>query len=121
MGQFLVQFISIGGSILSAIQHRMHRIRERSKKLVDAKKKAAINQTGKLCCEACGFDFSVKYGTAGVGLIDIHHTKPIHTLTQGQITKLEDLALVCANCHRIIHSSRKWLTIEQVRCLIKTL
>lgn len=99
---------------------RMHRIRERSKKLVDAKKKQALNRTGKLCCEACGFDFSVKYGATGVGLIDVHHTNPIHTLTQGGITKLEDLALVCANCHRVIHSSRKWLTIEQVRDLIKT-
>lgn len=97
---------------------RLHRVRERSRSLVDQCKKAALKKHGRLACEACGFDFSVKYGDAGVGLIEVHHTKPVHTLVEGDTTKLDDLALLCANCHRVVHSSRRWLTVEQVKAAI---
>ena len=98
---------------------RLHRFRERSRRLVDARKKVAMKQHGRLFCEACGFDFSAAYGPTADGLIDVHHTKPVHTLTQGDTTKLEDLALLCANCHRVVHSSRKWLTVEQIKQLLR--
>ncbi|MBA4143827.1 MAG: HNH endonuclease [Nitrosospira sp.] len=98
---------------------RLHRVRERNRKLIEAKKKAALKQHGRLSCEACSFDFSQKYGPAGEGLIDVHHTIPVHTLSQGDITRLEDLALLCANCHRVVHSSRRWLTVKQVMDLIR--
>ena len=98
---------------------RLHRMRERSRKLIEAKKKAVLKQRGRLSCEACGFDFSQKYGPAGDGLIDVHHITPVHTLSQGDITRLEDLALLCANCHRVVHSSRRWLTVKQVMGLIQ--
>lgn len=96
---------------------RLHRTRERKRSLVEAKKREALKKHGRLRCEACDFDFVETYGTAGQGIIDVHHTKPVHTLQAGEKTKLSELALVCANCHRVIHSSRKWLTIEQVRAL----
>ena len=94
---------------------RLHRYRERNRAIVEERKKLALKTLGYLACEACGFDFSTVYGNAGNGLIDVHHTKPVHTLTEGEKTKLEDLALLCANCHRVVHSSRKWLTVHEVR------
>lgn len=36
----------------------LHRVRERKKELVDAKKKVALKEHKCLFCEACGFDFS---------------------------------------------------------------
>ncbi|MOA20439.1 HNH endonuclease [compost metagenome] len=96
---------------------RLHRTRERKRTLVEAKKKEALKKHGRLRCEACDFDFAETYGPSGQGIIDVHHTKPVHTLKPGEKTKLTELALVCANCHRMIHSSRKWLTVEQVRTL----
>lgn len=98
---------------------RMHRYRERSRKLVEAAKAAALKKHGRLVCEACGFDFRLNYGPFADGIIDVHHTKPVHTLMDGDKTKVEDLALLCANCHRVVHSSRRWLTVEQVRDLIQ--
>lgn len=97
---------------------RQHRFRERSRKLVEAAKALALKKFGRLACEACGFDFSQRYGNLGAGLIDAHHTKPLHTLVAGHKTKVEDLALLCANCHRVVHSSRRWLTVEQVRAAV---
>src|SRR3546814_6103822 len=46
---------------------RLHRIRERSRKLVEEKKKVSFKQQGSLVCEACGFDFSRKYGHDEIG------------------------------------------------------
>jgi len=94
---------------------RLHRYRERNRTIVEKRKESALQKHGCLTCEACGFDFSEVYGDAGNGLIDVHHTKPVHTLAEGEKTKLEDLALLCANCHRVVHSSRTWLSVEEVR------
>ncbi|MDW3715482.1 MULTISPECIES: HNH endonuclease [unclassified Pseudomonas] len=98
---------------------RLHRYRERNRALVEAKKKEALKVLSCLQCEACGFDFEREYGPVGNGLIDIHHTRPLHTLKPGETTKLSELALLCANCHRVIHSKREWLSVEQVRALRK--
>lgn len=98
---------------------RIHRVRERKRGLVEQRKRIALKTHGRLACEACGFDFSIKYGEVGQGIIEVHHTKPVHTLTEGDKTKLEDLALLCANCHRVVHSSRRWLSIDQVKAAVK--
>ncbi|MEA3234097.1 HNH endonuclease [Pseudomonas mosselii] len=94
---------------------RIHRSRERDRKLVAAKKKLALSKYGKLECEVCGFNFLSQYGEVGEGLIDVHHVKPVHTLRPGERTHLNDLVLLCANCHRVVHSSRRWLDLEQLR------
>ena len=97
---------------------RMHRYRERDKGLVQKAKKAALKRYGRLACEACGFDFKEAYGARGDGLIDVHHTRPLHTVTENHRTNVEDLALLCANCHRIVHAKREWLTVQEVRGLM---
>src|SRR5438270_2320976 len=55
---------------------KLHRRRERSVKLVNAKKKWAMKKFGGLTCEACGFNFATRYGERGQGFIECHHTKP---------------------------------------------
>lgn len=94
---------------------RVHRVRERDKKIVKRKKEEALKQHGALQCEACDFNFSQTYGADVEGVIDVHHTKPLHTLQPGDKTKLADLALLCANCHRVVHSQRKWLSVAEVK------
>jgi 5-methylcytosine-specific restriction protein A len=94
---------------------RVHRIRERDKKLVRDKKTDALKRYGRLQCEACGFDFAQTYGADASEIIEVHHTRPLHTLLPGDKTKISELALLCANCHRVVHSKRKWMTVEQVR------
>jgi 5-methylcytosine-specific restriction enzyme A len=94
---------------------RVHRVRERDKKLVKRKKDEALKKHGVLQCEACGFNFSKTYGPDVEGVIDVHHTKPLHTLQPGDKTKLGDLALLCANCHRVVHSRRTWLSVTEVK------
>lgn len=84
---------------------RLHKRYERDPKLVREKRKAAA-AAGSLACEVCGFDFEEAYGQLGAGYIEVHHTKPVHTLSPGTKTKLDELALLCANCHRMAHRRR---------------
>jgi hypothetical protein len=46
----------------------------------------------------CDLDFAKKYGPIADSLVDVHHTKPVHTLKPGDKTSHKDLVLLCANC-----------------------
>lgn len=98
---------------------RLHRVRERRPELVKLAKKTALRKYGRLFCEACGFDFEKRYGATGREMIEVHHTKPLHTMSPGEKTRVQDLVLLCANCHRVVHSSRQWLSVAQVAKLVK--
>ncbi|UOQ81000.1 HNH endonuclease [Hymenobacter sp. 5414T-23] len=98
---------------------RLHRIKERSRELVNAVKDRALQEDEKLCCQACGFSFVEKYGKLGEGFIEAHHLFPISELKEETQTKLDDLALVCSNCHRMLHRRRPWLTLENLKALLQ--
>lgn len=98
---------------------RLHRKRERSAKLRKAKKKAVEKETGRLACEACDVDFGERYGVRAKGFIECHHVIALHTLKPGQRTRLKDLALLCSNCHRVLHLRKPWLSVEQLKQLVK--
>jgi 5-methylcytosine-specific restriction protein A len=97
---------------------QVHRKRERSEKLRRAKKKAVKEETGRLACEACDVDLGERYGPRADGFIECHHVVPLHTLQPGQKTRIEDLALLCPNCHRVLHLRRPWLTVAELRELV---
>jgi 5-methylcytosine-specific restriction protein A len=100
---------------------RAHLVRERSRKLVEAKKAERLRATGKLICEACDLDFKQRYGQRGPCFIEVHHSLPVHQLLPGTKTKLADLHLLCANCHRMIHARRPWLSMAELKaCLDST-
>ncbi|SFV33975.1 HNH endonuclease [Hyphomicrobium facile] len=99
------------GRILS----RLHTFRERNRGLVKAKKVEVLKREGKLACEVCEFDFDNAYGAHSTAAIEVHHRLPLSALPEQRKTKLSDLALVCANCHRIIHSRNPWFEIDELR------
>lgn len=93
----------------------LHLRKERNKRAVLRKKQAAM-RSGSLACEACGFDFEVKYGALGKGFAECHHLAPMAELKAESKIKLSDLAIVCANCHRMLHRKRD-MTVEGLRSL----
>lgn len=101
------------------VSYRLHKQLERDRKIVALRKRQALLKHGTLACEACAFDFQAAYGARGAGYIEAHHVNPVHAMKAGSTTKLEDLALVCANCHRMIHAAKPWLTIDQLRTLLR--
>ena len=99
---------------------QLHRHKERNRRVIEKKKRKVLVEMGRLACEVCGFDFAQVYGDLGYGYAECHHTVPVSELRENHRTRLVDLAIVCANCHRMIHKSRPMLTIQQLRDLIES-
>lgn len=91
----------------------LHKTRERNRKLVNKKKKQVLDRDGALKCECCGFDFEKIYGSEfGGGFAECHHRKPIAEADFEREITQDELAIVCSNCHSIIHRSKPMLTVE---------
>lgn len=97
---------------------RLHKSRERDSEVVmRAKHQHAKRHDGALPCQVCGFDFVQFYGSLGESYIEAHHIRPLSELSgeESQNTRVEDLSLVCANCHRMLHRRRPWASIDQLK------
>ena len=101
-----------GGIILREHLRRERNPELRRKKLADAKRRGLP-----IACEVCAFDFGHFYGPHGLDYIEVHHRTPLHVTGETE-TKLADLALVCSNCHRMIHRSKQWLTVDELTVIV---
>lgn len=102
-----------------AVRLVTHLRRERDRSLVEAKKRAVLATRGNLSCEACGFDFAVVYGDIGDSFCEVHHLTPLSASSESTTTTLNDLAVLCSNCHRIIHRSTPMLSVAELSALIR--
>jgi hypothetical protein len=67
-------------------------------------------------CEACDRDFSLLADGLGSRCLVVHHKRQIRDYDEPRETRLSELAVVCANCHMMIHSDpTKALTVAQLR------
>ena len=101
-----------------AVIYKLHKYRERDLRIVIKKKDNVFAKDGKLLCEACEFDFNAKYGELGYKYIECHHRTPLAMFTSTSKTTLTDLALVCSNCHRMLHRRMDSLSVEGLRNLV---
>jgi 5-methylcytosine-specific restriction protein A len=96
---------------------RWHKSAERNSRLA----KAAKDVLG-YDCQACGFNFENFYGERGRGYIEAHHIVPYAELADRPDPVLldasRDFAVVCANCHRMIHRDKNQLTLSEMQELI---
>lgn len=102
-----------------ALKYRQHVTRERNRELVRRAKRRYKEKHGKLNCEICGFDFFEVYGEIGEDFIECHHTLPVSELGADSKTKINDVALLCPNCHRIVHRRRPWLRMDELRMILR--
>jgi len=88
-------------SIIETRKYAFHRKIERNQTAARHAKKFHGTR-----CQACAMDFSERYGDLGKGYIEAHHLRPISTLEEGTPVRYDvetDFAVLCANCHRMIH------------------
>ena len=91
---------------------------ERDRRLVEAKKREVL-ANGPLACEVCGFDFAQRYGSVGEHFCEVHHRRSLALRGTGRTT-LRDLAVVCSNCHRMLHRTDNGLSIAALRRRLQT-
>lgn len=67
-------------------------------------------------CEICGFNFQEMYGDIGKDFAIVHHVEPLSEMDAPRVLNPEnDLAVVCGNCHLMLHSRRPALTIDELK------
>jgi len=101
------------GGLLAAAHLR----RERDHGVREAKLKWAIKNDIRLECEVCGLFMEDLYGKRGKDYVEVHHLIPLHVSGE-TTTKPSDLAILCANCHRMVHRA-PWTTPEELRKSLK--
>lgn len=103
------------GTISEQRRYTYHRKIERQS---DASRKA--KKALGYICQACGFDFEKTYGEIGKKFIEAHHLVPLSELPEDRPVNLDpktDFAVLCANCHRMIHRAGAPRTIEEFRSI----
>jgi 5-methylcytosine-specific restriction protein A len=96
---------------------RMHLRRERDKGIRNKAVRAFKRKGQRVACEVCGFDFAAVYGVRGEDYIECHHKVPL-SASGATTTRVADFALLCSNCHRMIHRTRPWLGLDDLKELI---
>ena len=101
-----------GEQRLALIRHRKREQRLRTAKFEQVRKK----NNGRLYCSVpgCGFDFEKVYGVLGKDYAHVHHLKPLGDRESPSKTLLVDLAVVCPNCHAMIHRGGKCRELKEL-------
>jgi 5-methylcytosine-specific restriction enzyme A len=80
---------------------KLHRVKER-RSLREPRLSKMLETHGKYFCECCSIQSpDAKDPTS---ILEVHHIVPLAEIDFIQQTTLEDLAVLCANCHRLIHA-----------------
>ncbi|OGF66369.1 MAG: hypothetical protein A2Y62_12375 [Candidatus Fischerbacteria bacterium RBG_13_37_8] len=83
--------------------------RSRNCKLIEEKKRCSDYR-----CEVCKMRFVDVYGKIGEKYIIAHHIRPIGQRESGQVTRIDDIALVCSNCHDMLHREDPPMSIDDL-------
>lgn len=98
-----------------------HVLRERNKGLVKEKKKSFTAMYGRLYCECCSLAPADMYGSVLDGLIEAHHRIPLSECAEDEVrvTSLDDLVLLCRNCHGAAHRLNPMPALDALRALLR--
>ena len=75
-------------------------------------------------CQACNFEFKNKYGEFGKDYIECHHEnvlseRPEEEWNEFVKTSINDVKVLCSNCHRMVHHRRPALSFLELLKILK--
>jgi hypothetical protein len=101
--------VSEGNSIFVA--HIRH---ERNQTIIKAKKRHAKS----LDCEICGFSLVRVYGANAKDYCEVHHLIQLSEAERETETYIKALAILCSNCHRVVHLRNPPFSLNEVKCML---
>jgi len=70
-------------------------------------------------CECCGTDFASVLGGRGWRVLQVHHKAQLRLRDAPTPTHISDLAIVCANCHLLLHyDPAVAIAVEDLRSML---
>jgi len=104
------------GRVLTEVHKRRERDRRIRRRLLTARRKL-----GALTCDMCLSGTPCRDPKLEDALFEAHHVVPISSSLERK-TRLSDMALVCANCHRLLHRAisigKRWLGVADGKKLL---
>ncbi len=104
------------GIIITTIHRRRERNRKLRKALLQDRRKRGV-----LACDSCGTTNPHAGKSFEDAIFEAHHLRPLSEVGETK-TRLSDVALLCANCHRSIHrliaSTGRWPSIHDLRVAV---
>jgi len=101
------------------IVYKMHRTRERKPGI---RKKLLKHRQENLHCDLCLRSWDHLPEDLRKSVFEVHHIKPLH-MSESKKTKLSDVALLCACCHRVMHKlinrKKSWISISEALQILK--
>jgi hypothetical protein len=98
-----------GGKRSAAQSIRSDRLRE------EAKRKYGLK------CYCCGFKFEDFYGEIARDRAIVHHLETFSGVNGTErVSTVEDVKVVCANCHYVIHFGKEPMDVDKLKSLIET-
>jgi hypothetical protein len=80
----------------------------------------AFEKARGICC-VCRRDYSKVLAGRGVRALHVHHREQLSAREMPSLTKLDDLAVVCASCHMLIHLDPKnAIAVETLREMLES-
>lgn len=108
--------VFVEGRVVTETHLRRERNPRLREQLLEERRKKS-----ELMCEVCGRKPAAVDLALAEAFFEAHHVLPLAAAGERK-TQLLDMALLCACCHRMIHSAisqrRHWLSIEEARLLI---
>ncbi len=103
------------GRLLTALHVRRERNPKVRRMLLDDRRQKGFR------CEICGLARSDLEESLQEAMFEAHHLVPLAEAGERK-TKLADLALLCACCHRLIHrvmvAKARWISLSEARAVI---
>jgi len=104
---------AISGWEGDSVEYRSYR-RKRDQKL----KRAAFRAANGVC-SVCDVDYSKILKGAGVRVLQVHHKQQLGQMDTPRLNSLDDLAVVCANCHALLHvNPKRALKVEALKSML---
>lgn len=96
------------------IEKRQQQFRKRNRKLIEVRKRESDYR-----CQVCHLRFDALYGKIGREFIIAHHVELLAGKSRPSRTTLADIALLCPNCHAMVHKRVPPFRLTELRRMLR--
>lgn len=104
------------GRVATIVHNRRERNSRLRSQLIDLRRKG-----DGLACEVCGATGPTGSEALAEAIFEAHHIIPLSAAPERK-TRLADMALLCANCHKLIHrliaAEKRWIEPSEAKLLL---